>query len=106
MPPATSASPGSRRPRGVTALRRCALGRGAACARLMISSLDPPAGRALRIPPAVQRRQQQEGVPHIMRKLVLACLALALASAALSGCRASAEVDPDGEVSYNRVVPR
>ena len=34
--------------------------------------------------------------------LTLACLA----SAALAGCRAEAEVDPDGKVSYNRVLPR
>lgn len=39
-------------------------------------------------------------------KLLLACFAVALASAALVGCRAEAEIDPDGKVSYHRALPR
>jgi hypothetical protein len=41
-----------------------------------------------------------------MRKLIFACLAIMLASAALSGCKVEGEVDPDGNVSYNGVLPR
>ena len=41
-----------------------------------------------------------------MRKLIWASFALVFASAVLVGCRAEAEVDPDGEVSYNGVVAR
>lgn len=36
-----------------------------------------------------------------MNKLFLVCFALALASAALAGCRAEGELDPAGGVSYN-----
>ena len=41
-----------------------------------------------------------------MKKLLLVCCAAMLSCAALAGCRAEAEVDPDGKVSYNRVLPR
>ena len=34
-----------------------------------------------------------------MRKLILTCAMLAMASAALVGCRAEGEVDPDGRVA-------
>jgi hypothetical protein len=37
----------------------------------------------------------------VMRKLMLACLVLSFASAIIGGCKAEAEVDPDGHVSYN-----
>ena len=41
-----------------------------------------------------------------MKKLLLACFALAIASSALVGCRAEAEVDPDGKVSSYHPMPR
>ena len=41
-----------------------------------------------------------------MKKLLLACFALALSSSALVGCRAEAEVDPDGKVSSYHALPR
>ena len=42
----------------------------------------------------------------VMRKLLMTCFALALGSAALVGCRVEGEVDPDGDVSSNVVLPR
>ena len=41
-----------------------------------------------------------------MKKAYLACLTLVLALTAFAGCRAEAEIDPDGKVSYNQVLPR
>ena len=41
-----------------------------------------------------------------MRKLLMTCLAIAFASAALVGCKVEGEVDPDGDVSSNVVLPR
>jgi hypothetical protein len=41
-----------------------------------------------------------------MRKLLMTCLALALGSAALVGCRVEGEIDPDGDVSSNVALPR
>ncbi len=41
-----------------------------------------------------------------MRKTILTCVLLVLASAAVGGCRVGGEVDPDGDVSYNGVLPR
>jgi hypothetical protein len=41
-----------------------------------------------------------------MRKLLLTCVALTFASLALAGCRMSGEIDPDGDVSSNVVLPR
>lgn len=41
-----------------------------------------------------------------MRKILLACFSIALLSAALTGCRASGEIDPDGNVSHQGVLPR
>jgi hypothetical protein len=41
-----------------------------------------------------------------MRKLLLVCFTLALASAALAGCRAEGEIDPAGGVSYNGPAAR
>ena len=35
-----------------------------------------------------------------MKKLVIACVALVLASAAIGGCRVGGEIDTDGDVSY------
>jgi hypothetical protein len=39
-----------------------------------------------------------------MRKLIFTCLALLLASPALSGCKVEGEIDPDGKVTYNSVM--
>ena len=42
-----------------------------------------------------------------MKKLLLACLVMALTSAAfVGGCRVGGEIDPDGDVSYNGGVAR
>ena len=41
-----------------------------------------------------------------MRKVILACFALAFASSIINGCRAEGENDPDGHVTYNFVAPR
>jgi hypothetical protein len=41
-----------------------------------------------------------------MRKLFLACLALALTSAFVGGCKVEGEVDPDGHVSSNVALPQ
>jgi hypothetical protein len=41
-----------------------------------------------------------------MKKLLLACLALAFASAVVGGCKAEGEIDPDGNVSHHFVAPR
>jgi hypothetical protein len=41
-----------------------------------------------------------------MKKVILACLALAFAASTINGCRAEVEADPDGHVSHNFVAPR
>ena len=41
-----------------------------------------------------------------MRKVVLACFALAIVSSIINGCRAEVEPAPDGHVSTNLVAPR
>ena len=40
-----------------------------------------------------------------MKKAFFLSLALALLSTGLTGCRAEAEIDPDGKVSYNQAAP-
>jgi hypothetical protein len=41
-----------------------------------------------------------------MKKMIFACLALMFAASVMAGCKASGEVDPDGDVSYIGAVPR
>ncbi len=40
-----------------------------------------------------------------MKKVIFLSLALAFLSTGLAGCRAEAEIDPDGKVSYNQALP-
>ena len=41
-----------------------------------------------------------------MRNLLLTCVMALVTAAALTGCRAEVEVDPDGSVSYNPAQSR
>jgi hypothetical protein len=68
--------------------------------------IGPPAAYSPVPPTCARNLALFTGKDLAMKKLILACIALAFASAIVGGCKAEGEIDPDGHVSHNFVAPR